>query len=80
MGGVFLRGNFANFGLGFHASGAGFYALAAFASGPLQIRLQPNNRCAHGVASFYSAGIGFAANCTHSWHSRKSKLQISNFK
>lgn len=62
--------NASDLGLSFDAAGAGLDALAVGFAGPLQIRLQAPDRSAHAVRAFYSAGIGFAADSTHSRHKR----------
>jgi len=56
-----------NLSFGFNAASASFHALAVY-PGPLQIRQQAADRSAHAVRAFNSAGIGFAADSTHSGH------------
>lgn len=71
------------FGLVADAASAGFNSVASVISSPVQVRLEPYNASAHGVASFYGAAVGFPANGTHSRHSiefktEKSKVKISS--
>lgn len=55
-------------GFSLNAAGAGLYAVTFFVSSPLEVWLEADNGSAHGVGSFYGAGVGLAAHCTHSWH------------